>query len=74
MDVKFVLFTTVIALWCMCIQTEAGLAFNFHDKLRMSITTTTESNVLTGQVIRVPELECPLGQRRDSLGNCRNRL
>lgn len=74
MDVKLVLLGTIIVLWCLLVQTEAGLAFNFHDKLRMAITTTTERNVLTGQVIRVPELECPLGQRRDSLGNCRNRL
>nr|BAJ21202.1 insect cytokine precursor uENF2 [Samia cynthia pryeri] len=74
MDAKFVLFSIVVMLWCMLFQAEAGVAFNFHDKISMSITTTTESNLLSGQVIRVPELECPLGQRRDSLGNCRNRL
>ena len=74
MDAKFVLFAIVIVLSCMWYQTKAGVAFNFHDKLRKAITTTTQSNLLSGQVIRVPELECPLGQRRDSLGYCRDRL
>ncbi|KAG6463299.1 hypothetical protein O3G_MSEX014830 [Manduca sexta] len=72
MDAKFVLFITVIILGT-CLQVETGVVFNFHDKLKMATSTTTE-NVQAGQIIRVPELECPLGQRRDSLGNCRQRF
>lgn len=71
MDAKIVLFLLTMVL---CVpRGDCGVVFNFHDKLDKATTTTTESTQ-TGQVIRVPELECPLGQRRDSLGNCRTRF
>lgn len=70
MDVKIVLVTLFI-VGVIGIG-EAGLVFNFHDKLRMA--TTTVKNVQSGQVIRVPDLECPDGYRMDKLGNCRQRL
>nr|BAJ21205.1 insect cytokine precursor uENF2 [Neogurelca himachala sangaica] len=72
MDVKVVLFITVLILG-VCLQVESGVVFNFHEKLKMATSTTTE-NIQSGQIIRVPELECPLGQRRDALGNCRQRF
>lgn len=71
MDAKIVLFILTMVLCAP--RGDGGLVFNFHDKLEMATTTTTESTK-TGQVIRVPELECPLGERRDSLGNCRMRF
>lgn len=70
MDAKIVLFIMTVLL---CAHGDCGVVFNFHDKLEMATTTTTESTQ-TGQVIRVPELGCPLGQRRDSLHNCRQRF
>lgn len=73
MDAKFVLLVIVTVL-TICVRTEARVVFNFHDKLRMATTTPVENLTKTGQIIRVPELECPLGQRRDLLGNCRQRL
>nr|BAJ21208.1 insect cytokine precursor uENF2 [Theretra japonica] len=71
MDAKFVIFISVLMLG-MCLQVETRVVFNFLEKLRNASTTT--ENVKAGQIIRVPELECPLGQRRDALGNCRQRF
>lgn len=49
------------------------VVFNFRDKLRLATSTTTESpeKKLSSQVIRVPDLECDDGYRRDGLGLCR---
>lgn len=52
----------------------ARVVFNFHDKLRMATSTTTEKDVKTSQVIRIPDLECPDGYRRDQFGTCRLKL
>lgn len=58
------------------LQTKGRVVFNFHDKLRNATrsTTTSDGITLNGQVIRVPELICPLGQRPDKLGTCRQRF
>lgn len=69
MDAKIVLFVVIISLYTFSTG-QSGIVFNFHDKLRMATTTTTEK-VKTGQIIRVPVLDCPDGERRDDLGNCR---
>lgn len=48
------------------------IIFNINEKLRMATTTTTTTEgTKTGQMIRVPDLDCPLGHRRDRLGICR---
>lgn len=72
MDAKYVLFLIVMVLG-LCIRTDARVVFNIQEKLRMA-TTTEESLTQHSQIIRVPELECPIGQRRDKLGNCRQRF
>lgn len=72
MDVKIVFIITVLVL-CAVNTSESGIVFNFHDKLRTATSSTTE-NLLTGQIIRVPDLDCPEGFRRDQIGNCRQRL
>lgn len=71
MDAKFVLFIMTLVLCAL--RGECGVVFNIQDKLELATTTTTESTQ-SGQVIRVPELECALGQRRDTFGNCRMRF
>ncbi|VVC92068.1 unnamed protein product [Leptidea sinapis] len=73
MDVKRLIFVTILAL-VLVTEGQTGVVFNFHDKLRMATATTTEDSVKTGQIIRVPDLDCPDGYRRDHLGNCRQRL
>lgn len=73
MDVKIVLFIIPFLLG-MCLQVKTRVVFNFHEKLRLATSTTAENLTDTAQVIRIPELDCPLGQRRDGLGNCRQRL
>lgn len=75
MDVKIVLVITVFVL-CAIHSGKSGVVFNFRDKLRMANASnnTTERDLLSSQIIRVPDLECPDGFRRDQLGNCRQRL
>lgn len=73
MDAKCVLFL-IVTVQSMCCWAEPRVVFNFHDKLRMATTTPVEELTQHSQIIRVPELECPLGMRRDMLGNCRQRL
>lgn len=74
MDVK-TLFVIVTVVLNVCCAGQGYVAFNFHEKLAMATTTTTTTERTdVSQVIRVPELDCPLGQRRDRLGNCRQRL
>ncbi|KAJ0179319.1 hypothetical protein K1T71_005031 [Dendrolimus kikuchii] len=63
MDAKIVMCLLVMVMSVCVTQTQAGVVFNFHEKLQMS-----------SQVIRVPDLACPLGERRDSLGHCRKRF
>ncbi|NP_001258951.1 insect cytokine precursor uENF2 [Bombyx mori] len=70
MDAKFVILLTITLA---SVSSQGNVVFNFREKLWFATSTTTEK-VQTGQVIRVPELECPLGQRRDALGNCRQRF
>lgn len=72
MDVKIV-FVIIVFLLCTIQSGKSGVVFNFHDKLRMA-TSTTERDLLSSQIIRVPDLECQDGFRRDLLGNCRQRL
>lgn len=55
------------------VRSQEDVVFDFREKLRLATSSTTES-LLNGQVIRVPDLECPLGQRRDKLGNCRQSI
>lgn len=74
MDAKIVLLLVIVVL-CGNSRAEGGVVFNIHDKLAMATsTTTTTEHTQSGQVIRVPELSCPLGERRDSLGRCRIRF
>lgn len=74
MDVKIVLLLTMLAL-TTSIQAKSSVVFNFHDKLRDATSTTiTEESTEKAQIIRVPNLDCPLGERRDGLGHCRPRL
>lgn len=73
MAAKIVFFLIILALGIF-VQTKTRVAFNFHEKLRQATSTTAEDLTKTGQVIRVPDLDCPLGQRRDALGYCRQRL
>lgn len=73
MDAKIVLLLTVLAL-TMSIQAKSRVVFNFLDKLRDATSTTEQPQTEQAQVIRVPNLDCPLGERRDGLGNCRPRL
>ncbi|KPJ02003.1 hypothetical protein RR46_05212 [Papilio xuthus] len=69
MDAKIVLFVVILSLYTFSTG-QSGIVFNFHEKLRMATTSTTE-RVKSGQIIRVPVLECPDGQRRDHLDNCK---
>ncbi|PZC82014.1 hypothetical protein B5X24_HaOG211570 [Helicoverpa armigera] len=73
MDAKCVLFVMVMVV-AMCAGAQPQVVFNFHEKLRLATTTPAGDVTQQSQIIRVPELECPLGQRRDKLGNCRQRL
>ncbi|CAF4936973.1 unnamed protein product [Pieris macdunnoughi] len=67
MDVKFVF---VLVILCTA---EAGVVFNFHERVRQA-SSTTENSVDASQIIRVPNLACADGYRRDDLGNCRQQL
>lgn len=71
MDARIIVFFVIVL--CVTLQGESKVIFDFHKKLADATTTTTE-NWQAGQVIRVPELLCPLGQRRDANKNCRQRL
>lgn len=74
MDAKFVLLV-IVSVLSMCFLAEARVVFNFHEKIRMATSTAQPENLTkAGQIIRVPELRCPYGQKRDLLGNCRMRL
>lgn len=72
MDVRIVLVSTLLAI-CAFDLGKTGVVFNFHEKLRLA-TSTTQKNVHTSQIIRVPELECQDGYRKDRTGACRERL
>lgn len=71
MDVKTVL---CLVLLISVSKTESGVVFNFHDKLRSAIKTTTDITLKNSQIIRMPELQCPPGYRRDKLRNCREKF
>lgn len=74
MDAKTIFFLVTIVISVSCVKGNEVM-FNFHEKLDLATETiTTTVKVDTSQVIKVPELDCPLGQRRDALGNCRQRL
>lgn len=70
MDVKAVF--CIITIAAVIISADSGVVFNFHEKLRMA--TTTEKNVQSSQIIRVPDLECPDNYRRDQLRKCRQQI
>lgn len=53
------LFLIVMVLG-LCIRTDARVMFNIEEKLRMATTTEAENLTKHSQIIRVPELECPL--------------
>lgn len=72
MDVKFVVL--FVSLMLATVPAKSGVVFNFHEKIREATSTTTENNVDASQIIRVPNLECPIGFRRDDLGHCREKL
>lgn len=60
----FVLFATVF--------TKSNIVFNFVRKLdEVSKAKTESSTIKTSQIIRVPEIPCMSGYRRDAKGKCR---
>lgn len=72
MDVKIVLvFILIIFNFIHYNNARKNLVvFNFREKLKSATTTTTETTQ-NGQIIRVPDLECGNGYRRDRVGICR---
>lgn len=70
MDTRIVLIVIVLMLH-VSLEVQHNI-FNFREKLKLAALTNEEKK--TGQVIRVPVLQCPDGQRYDRLGNCRDKF
>lgn len=72
MDAKIVILFAIVFMSVSSIG-ESKVVFNFHDKLRMA-STTPRTKIKNSQMIRMPELSCGDGARRDRLGICREKF
>lgn len=69
MDAKTVL---LLFMLFAAVFSKSNTVFNFVHKLEeVSNTKTETSTIKTSQIIRVPELPCRDGFRRDAKGKCR---